>query len=88
MFGNIPFEPGDYLVIPRGTIYKLDFFQGENRLLFIESHSPVITPRRYRNEFGQMLEHSPFCERDIKRPETLETFDEKGDFEVRIKKQR
>ncbi|MFM8487763.1 MAG: homogentisate 1,2-dioxygenase, partial [Bacteroidota bacterium] len=53
----------------------------------IESHSPVMTPRRYRNEFGQMLEHSPFCERDIKRPETLETFDEKGDFEVRIKKQ-
>lgn len=87
MFGNIPFEPGDYLVIPRGTIYKMDFFQGENRLLFIESHSPVMTPRRYRNEFGQMLEHAPFCERDIKRPETLETFDEKGDFEVRIKKQ-
>lgn len=86
MFGNVDFEPGDYLVIPRGTIYKLQFLSGENRLLFIESYSPVMTPRRYRNEFGQMLEHSPFCERDIKRPETLETYDELGDFEVRIKK--
>lgn len=86
MFGTVPFEPGDYLVVPRGTIYKLDFETQENRLLYIESHGPVFTPRRYRNEFGQMLEHSPFCERDIKRPDTLETFDERGDFEVRIKK--
>lgn len=86
MFGTVPFEPGDYLVIPRGTIYKLEWETVENRLLFIESHGPVLTPRRYRNDFGQLLEHAPFCERDIKRPETLETFDERGDFEVRIKK--
>lgn len=86
MFGVLPFEPGDYLVIPRGTVYKLEFSSQENRLLFIESHSPVMTPKRYRNEYGQLLEHSPFCERDIKRPETLETFDEAGEFEVRIKK--
>lgn len=86
MFGNVAFEPGDYLVIPRGTIYKMEFEPGENRFLYIESHSPIFTPKRYRNEFGQMLEHSPFCERDIKRPEILETYDERGDFEVRIKK--
>ncbi len=86
MFGTVPFEPGDYLVIPRGTIYKLEWETAENRLLFIESHGPVFTPRRYRNEFGQLLEHAPFCERDIKRPETLETFNERGDFELRLKK--
>jgi homogentisate 1,2-dioxygenase len=86
MFGSVDFEPGDYLVIPRGTVYKLDFNTDNNRLLFIESRGPIFTPRRYRNEFGQMLEHSPFCERDIKRPEVLETYEDTGEFEVRIKK--
>jgi len=88
MFGNVDFEPGDYLVIPRGTIYKLEFETADNRLLFIESRGPVFTPKRYRNEFGQMLEHSPFCERDIKRPEVLETHEERGEFEVRVKKRQ
>jgi homogentisate 1,2-dioxygenase len=86
MFGTVPFEPGDYLVIPRGTVYRMEFDTIENRLLLVESRGPIFTPKRYRNEFGQMLEHSPFCERDIKRPEVLETYDETGDFEVRIKK--
>ncbi|MEZ4917650.1 MAG: homogentisate 1,2-dioxygenase [Saprospiraceae bacterium] len=86
MFGYINFEPGDYLIIPRGTVYKLDFETKENRLLIVESYGPIITPKRYRNEYGQMLEHSPFCERDIKRPEMLETYDEAGEFEVRVKK--
>lgn len=85
--GNIKFEYGDYLVIPRGMIYQIEFDSKENRLLYLESFSPIYTPKRYRNEFGQLLEHAPFCERDIKRPQDLETFDEKGDFLVKIKKQ-
>lgn len=85
--GNIPFEYGDYLVIPRGIIYQVDFDTEDNRLLFAESFHPVYTPRRYRNWFGQMLEHSPFCERDYKLPRDLETHDEKGDFLVKIKKE-
>lgn len=86
LYGKIHFEYGDYLVIPRGTIYKLKFNDSNNRLLIIESYTPVYPPKRYRNEFGQLLEHSPFCERDIKLPEQLETHDEKGDFKVMIKK--
>lgn len=86
MYGSIAFEYGDYLVIPRGTIYKIEFDTAENLLLFVESHGPVTTPRRYRNDYGQMLEHSPFCERDFKRPLNLETHDEEGEFEVLIKK--
>lgn len=86
MYGTVDFEYGDYLVIPRGTVYQMKFDSIENRLLVIESHSPVRTPKRYRNEFGQLLEHSPFCERDFKFPHTLETHDAKGEFEVRIKK--
>jgi homogentisate 1,2-dioxygenase len=85
--GNIPFEYGDYLVIPRGMIYQIDFESNDNRLLYLESFSPILTPKRYRNNFGQLLEHSPFCERDLKMPSNLETHDEKGEFVVKIKKQ-
>jgi len=87
MLGNIQFGSGDYLVIPRGMIYQMHFDGTENRILYLESFSPIYTPKRYRNWFGQMLEHSPFCERDIRRPQDLETFDEKGDFLVKAKKQ-
>jgi homogentisate 1,2-dioxygenase len=85
--GNINFNYGDYLVIPRGIIYKLDFDDENNRLFIVESYSPVYTPKRYRNYFGQLLEHSPFCERDLRRPEELETHNELGDFLIKVKKQ-
>jgi len=85
--GNIVFEPGDYLIIPRGMIYQMHFEGSENRLLFCESHSPYYTPKRYKNSQGQLLEHSPFCERDYKLPKELETHDKKGDFIIKIKKE-
>jgi homogentisate 1,2-dioxygenase len=85
--GNIHFEYGDYLIIPRGIIYQIDFDTEDNKLLYAESFHPIYTPKRYRNWFGQLLEHSPFCERDYKLPTELETHDEIGDFVVKIKKQ-
>jgi homogentisate 1,2-dioxygenase len=87
LVGNIDFEYGDYLVIPRGIIYQIEFATIENRLLYLESFHPLYTPKRYRNWFGQLLEHSPYCERDIKRPAVLETHDEKGEFLVKVKKE-
>ena len=87
MLGNIDFEYGDYLVIPRGMICQIDFDSEDNRLFIVESKSPVYTPKRYRNWFGQHLEHSPFCERDIHPPGELETFNELGDFMMKVKKQ-
>ena len=87
LLGNIPFEYGDYLVIPRGMIYQIEFETEDNRLFIVESFSPIVTPKRYRNQFGQLLEHAPYCERDIKRPSELETHDEKGDFTVKIRKE-
>jgi homogentisate 1,2-dioxygenase len=87
LLGNILFGPGDYLVVPRGIIYQIRFDTEKNRLFIVDSFSPVVTPKRYRNEFGQLLEHSPFCERDIRTPEELETHDEKGEFTIKIKKQ-
>lgn len=85
--GNLKFGYGDYLVIPRGMIYQVDFDTENNRLFVIESHAPIYTPKRYRNWFGQLLEHSPFCERDLRRPEDLETHHEKGEFLIKVKKQ-
>lgn len=87
LMGNIPFEYGDYLVIPRGIIYQIEFDSEVNRLLVTESFHPIYTPKRYRNWFGQLSEHSPFCERDYKLPQDLETHDEKGDFLIKVKKQ-
>ncbi|MBK7360127.1 MAG: homogentisate 1,2-dioxygenase [Saprospiraceae bacterium] len=87
MYGQIPFAYGDYLVIPRGTIYQMHFDTPVNRLLIIESAGPISFPNRYRNSFGQLMEHAPFCERDIRKPSMLETHDEKGDFLLYIKKQ-
>lgn len=85
--GNIRFEYGDYLIIPRGMIYQMHFDGPDNRLLFCESKSPYYTPRRYKNSQGQLLEHSPFCERDYKLPTELEVHEEKGDFLIKIKKE-
>ena len=87
MLGNIPFEYGDYLIIPRGMIYQIEFETTENRLFYVESFAPFYTPKRYKNESGQHLEHAPFCERDFKLPTELETHDEKGDFLIKIKKE-
>jgi len=85
--GNLDFKYGDYLLIPRGIIYKIDFDTEDNRLFIVESRRPIYTPKRYRNWFGQLLEHAPFCERDIRRPQELETHNESGDFLIKVKKQ-
>lgn len=87
MLGEIEFGYGDYIVIPRGIIYQIEFKTEQNRLFFLESFSPITYPKRYMNEMGQLLEHSPFCERDIREPKNLKTHDEKGAFLIKIKKQ-
>lgn len=85
-YGNLDFTFGDYLVIPRGSIYQLDFATENNRLFIVESFSPIRYPKRYMSKLGQLLEHSPFCERDIRQPNNLQTIDEAGDFLIQTKK--
>jgi len=87
LLGIIDFAYGDYLIIPRGMTYQLEFDNTDNRLFIVESRSPLYTPKRYRNWFGQHLEHSPFCERDFRAPNRLEPHDELGDFLVKVKKE-
>lgn len=86
-FGALAFGPGDYLLIPRGMIQQFEFDTAENRLFIVESAQPIYTPKRYRNWFGQLLEHSPYCERDLRAPEFTEPVDEIGDFDIKVKKQ-
>ncbi|WP_391563806.1 homogentisate 1,2-dioxygenase [Paenibacillus cremeus] len=86
IFGTLPYKPGDYIVLPVGTIYRLVPNSGRTTLLFLETSSWITTPKRYRNEHGQLLEHSPYCERDLRVPEKLETYTVQGKHEVRTKK--
>lgn len=85
--GALAFGPGDYLLIPRGMIQQFHFDTDANRLFIVESASPIYTPKRYRNWFGQLLEHSPYCERDLRTPNHVPAIDKLGDFTIKVKKQ-
>jgi homogentisate 1,2-dioxygenase len=84
-FGNLAFRPGDYIIIPFGTTWQMQLDTPEARFFTIENPSQIAPPKRYRNAFGQLLEHAPYSERDIRIPEELETHTERGQFEVRVK---
>ncbi|MBL7700019.1 MAG: homogentisate 1,2-dioxygenase [Chitinophagaceae bacterium] len=86
LYGTIEFGYGDYLIIPRGTIFQFEFNDIKNRLFIVESYSPIRYPKKYLSKYGQLLEHSPYCERDIRAPKDLITIDEKGDFLIKTKK--
>jgi len=85
-YGHLPFRYGDYIVVPRGTIYQIHFDTSDNRLFVIESFSPITFPKRYVSKYGQLLENSPYCERDLRKPQDLETIDKKGEFLIQVKK--
>ena len=84
-FGDLPFGPGDYIIIPYGTTWQMKLSASSTRFFTIEAPTQIEPPSRYRNKYGQLLEHSPYCERDIRVPETLEPHTERGKFEVRVK---
>ena len=83
-FGNMSINKGDYVIIPSGVIWSLEL-NSEISALIIESRGSIETPKRYRNEFGQLMEHSPYCERDIKTPELIEPIDKKLKCKVNVR---
>jgi homogentisate 1,2-dioxygenase len=111
MLGTLKFGPRDYLVIPKGVIYKIiwdkrqdtvklggdgkpadggaafaDMPYGKVLLIETTNGSHIGPPPRYVSKMhGQYLEHAPYCERDLRTPEMPMTWDERGDFPVRIK---
>ncbi len=84
-FGQLDYGPGDQLIIPRGIMYRLQLGSGVHKILVVETRGFLRTPKRYRNEFGQLVEGAPLSERDIRRPANLETVDERGDFRIVVK---
>ncbi len=85
-FGTLRYRAGDYLVIPTGVLWRiLPDRDIEQRMLVVEAYGHIEPPKRYLNRYGQFLEHSPYCERDIRPPDELITHDEEGEFEVRVK---
>jgi homogentisate 1,2-dioxygenase len=85
-YGTLDYGPGDYLVIPTGVLWRILPEPGvDQRMLVVEAHGHVVPPKRYLNSYGQFLEHSPYCERDLRPPRELVTHDEEGEFEVRVK---
>jgi homogentisate 1,2-dioxygenase len=84
IFGDVPYKPGDYIVIPRGTTYRFGS-EGPQRHLAFESPGLIEIPRRYRNEYGQLLEHAPYYTRDLHPPTELHTHRERGDFVVTLR---
>ena len=87
VFGDLPYQSGDYIVIHRNITHRwrLDLGAGPTKLVVFESRGHVRWPKRYRNEFGQLLEGAPYSERDIRRPVELRTHDERGDFPILVK---
>ncbi len=83
--GEMPYRAGDYVIIPRGILHRWRLGDVPHRMLIVESASAIRPPNRYCNEVGQFLEHSPYCERDLRRPETLVPHDEAGDFKLVVK---
>ncbi|MGH2536953.1 MAG: homogentisate 1,2-dioxygenase [Candidatus Promineifilaceae bacterium] len=85
-YGRLRYGPGDYLVMATGVIWRLAPDEGVAQRLFgVEAFGHVTPPKRYLNNYGQFLENSPYCERDIRPPDELVTHDEPGEFEVRVK---
>ena len=86
IFGELPYKEGDYVVVPRGTTYRFVPEEGSEQLyLVFESPGHIEIPRRYRNEYGQLLEHAPYYHRDIHAPTVLKTYRERGDFQVKVR---
>jgi homogentisate 1,2-dioxygenase len=85
VFGRLPFGPHDYVVIPRGTTYRIVLGEGPHTWLTFTTPGEIETPKRYRNRYGQLLENAPFSQRDFHAPAELETHAERGDFELVVR---
>jgi homogentisate 1,2-dioxygenase len=85
-YGELSFSYGDYIVLPRGTIYQITFDTPENRLFIVESFGPIRFPKRYKSSEGQLMEHAPFCERDIRKPVFVPAIDAVGEYKILTKK--
>lgn len=85
IFGALAYRPGDYVVIPRGTTYRVRMEDGPQTWLTFHTPGEIETPNRYRNRYGQLLEHAPFSQRDFHPPATLATHRDGGVHELTVR---
>jgi homogentisate 1,2-dioxygenase len=85
VLGRVPFREKDYLVIPRGTTHTWELDDGDQYWMVFHTPGEIETPDRYRNRYGQLLEHAPFSQRDFHPPRDLETHDEAGRYDVTVR---
>jgi homogentisate 1,2-dioxygenase len=86
ILGDLAYRPGDYIVVPRGMTYRFAPEGPEpQRYVVFTSPGLIEIPRRYRNEYGQLLEHAPFSNRDLHGPGELKTHDEEGEYHVTVR---
>jgi homogentisate 1,2-dioxygenase len=85
-FGTLPYRAHDYVVIPRGTTYRFRPAPGDEQL-WLTFHTPgeIETPNRYRNRYGQLLEHAPYSQRDFHPPAELVCHREAGQPELVVR---
>jgi homogentisate 1,2-dioxygenase len=85
VFGRLPFRAHDYIVIPRGTTYRFTLHEGWQLWLVFHTPGEIETPDRYRNRYGQLLEHAPYSQRDFSPPTKLDTHRTEGEFELVVR---
>ena len=88
IFGTLPYRRHDYVVIPRGTTYRVRCDDGPQTWLTFHTPGEIETPNRYRNRYGQLLEHAPFSQRDFHPPRSLVTHRSRGEFELVVRARR
>jgi len=79
IFGEVPYRPHDYVVIPRGTTYRVMPDPGEQVWLCFMTPGEIETPKRHRNRYGQLLEGAPFSHRDFHPPRALPQLGDDGE---------
>lgn len=85
VFGNLKYREKDYVVIPRGTTHRWEPADTEQHWMIFHTPGEIETPNRYRNRYGQLLEHAPYSQRDFHGPSELETVEDEGSFAVRVR---
>jgi len=88
IFGTLPYARHDYVVIPRGTTYRVRMDEGPQTWLTFHTPGEIETPNRYRNRYGQLLEHAPYSQRDFHPPAALRTHRDAGEHELIVRARR
>lgn len=75
VYGVLPFKQHDYVLIPKGTAYRMHFDGHTGTMLIFEGRPYLGIPGEYRNRYGQLTDYAPYSHRDFRIPEQMLEFD-------------